>query len=98
MTHASESLLFGVAPTNLPTVSAIAAALLVVTLAASYLPARPAASTDTVVAQRSERVEPSPSDRHAGHHHGLGHLSPDDVGHGLPGAGQYGLSSTLVDR
>ncbi len=54
LTHLLDSLLFGVEPTDPLTFAAIAAALLAVALAASYVPARRAAGTDPIVALRSE--------------------------------------------
>jgi len=54
MTRALGSLLFGVSPTDLPTLVASAVALLVVAAAASWLPARRAAAVDPALALRSE--------------------------------------------
>jgi putative ABC transport system permease protein len=54
MTRALGALLFGISPTDLPTLLGSAAALLVVAAAASWLPARRAAGVDPALALRSE--------------------------------------------
>jgi ABC-type antimicrobial peptide transport system permease subunit len=53
-TQVLASLLYGVTPTDPPTFIAVLAILTVVTLAASYLPARRATSVDPVSALRCE--------------------------------------------
>jgi putative ABC transport system permease protein len=52
--HVLSSLLFQVQPTDALTFAATAAGLLLVTLAASYIPARRAASVDPIVVLRDE--------------------------------------------
>jgi predicted permease len=54
LTRLMSSLLFGVDPIDVPTFALVAAALSVVALVASYLPARRASSVDPVVALRFE--------------------------------------------
>jgi putative ABC transport system permease protein len=54
LTRLMASLLYGVDPIDLPTFGAVAAALAVIALTASYLPARRASSVDPVVALRFE--------------------------------------------
>jgi ABC-type antimicrobial peptide transport system permease subunit len=51
---ALESLVFGVKPTDAATLGTVAALLMVVTLAASYLPARSATRVDPLEGLRSE--------------------------------------------
>ena len=53
-TRALESLLFGVSPTDVPTVGAAALLLAAVAIAASYVPARSAARTDPMAALRAD--------------------------------------------
>jgi ABC-type antimicrobial peptide transport system permease subunit len=54
LTRAMASLLVGVSPTDLVTLSAACVLLAAVALLASYLPARAAAKLDPLVALRSE--------------------------------------------
>ncbi len=54
LTRILDSLLFEVKPVDLPTSAAVAVALAVVALAASYIPARRAATVDPIVALRYE--------------------------------------------
>lgn len=54
LTRGMRSLLFNVSPFDLVTLAAVAALLLIVTLAACYLPARRAAQVDPMVALRHE--------------------------------------------
>jgi len=54
LTRMMKSLLFGVAPTDPMIFAAVPAALLVATIAASYLPARRASAVDPVKCMRSE--------------------------------------------
>jgi ABC-type antimicrobial peptide transport system permease subunit len=49
-----RKLLFGISPWDVPTLATVAAALAVAALAASYLPARRAASVNPVEALRAE--------------------------------------------
>jgi ABC-type antimicrobial peptide transport system permease subunit len=48
------SMLFGVSPSDLPTMAAVSLLLLIVALVAGYLPARRASRVDTMVALRYE--------------------------------------------
>jgi len=54
LTRLMKSLLFGVAPTDLPTFAMVCAGLALVALLASYLPARKATRVDPLVALRKE--------------------------------------------
>jgi len=54
LTRLMKSLLFGVAPTDLPTFIVVCVGLGVVALLASYLPARKATKVDPLVALRNE--------------------------------------------
>ncbi len=54
LTRLIASLLYGVAPTDPPTIVAVSLLLLMVAALASWLPARRAASIDPVMALRSE--------------------------------------------
>jgi putative ABC transport system permease protein len=54
LTRLMKSLLFGVAPTDLPTFIVICAGLALVALLASYLPARKATRVDPLVALRND--------------------------------------------
>jgi len=54
LTRLMKSLLFGVAPTDLPTFIVVCVGLAVVALLASYLPARKATKVDPLVALRNE--------------------------------------------
>ena len=54
LTHLFAALLFGVTPDDPLTFAEVVLALLAVTLAAAYLPARAAARTDPMEALRSE--------------------------------------------
>ena len=54
LTHLMTSLLHGVEPLDLPTFGLVSASLLVVALAASYLPARRASRVDPLEALRFE--------------------------------------------
>jgi putative ABC transport system permease protein len=54
MTRALSSLLFGVSPTDVPTLFGSALALVAIALAASWLPARRAAAVDPALALRGE--------------------------------------------
>jgi putative ABC transport system permease protein len=53
-TRLLRSMLFDVAPTDAPTFAAVAAGLVVVTLAATYVPARRGAREDPLRAMRAE--------------------------------------------
>ena len=54
LTRLMKSLLFGVAPTDVPTFIVVCVCLGVFALVASYLPARKATKVDPLVALRSE--------------------------------------------
>jgi putative ABC transport system permease protein len=54
LTRLMQSVLFGIAPIDLPTFAAIGLAVLAVVLAAGVIPARRAARTDPTLALRSE--------------------------------------------
>ena len=54
LTHLMASLLFGVAPTDLPTFLGAAIALLTTSALASYIPARRAAAVDPIIALRCD--------------------------------------------